>query len=184
MNYLVGGWSSTALFRTQDGTPFAVGSNTPTVNGAGANPYLIASRFAAGGSPNATNPTITCPGKVRTLANWYNPCSFADPPLGNTVTAPIIGAASILAYLGGPRSQISGPGFERVDMTVTKNFHTFEKQYLQFRADAFNLFNTPSWGTPSNTGTGSLGGQITGNRSLGSYTPDPRFFQLALKYYF
>jgi len=184
MNYLVGGWSATALFRTQDGTPFQVGSNTPTVNGAGADPYLIRSQFGAGGSPNATNPTITCPGKVRTLANWYNPCAFADPPLGNTVTAPISGAANILPYLGGPRSQISGPGFERVDMTVTKNFHTFERQYLQFRADAFNLFNTPSWGTPSQTGTSSLGGLITGNRSLGSYTPDPRFFQLALKYYF
>jgi len=184
MNYLVGGWSSTALFRTQDGTPFTVGSNTPTVNGAGAHPYLIRSQFAAGGTPPASNPTIACPAKVRTLANWYNPCSFADPPLANTVTAPIYGAANIRPYLGSPRSQISGPGFERVDMTATKNFPIFEKQYLQFRADAFNLFNTPSWGTPNNTGTGTLGGQITGNRFMGNYTPDPRFFQLALKYYF
>jgi hypothetical protein len=104
--------------------------------------------------------------------------------LANTVTAPIFGAANIRPYLGSPRSQISGPGFERVDMTATKNFHTFEKQYLQFRADVFNLFNTPSWGTPNNTSTGSLGGQINGNRFMGNYTPDPRFFQLALKYYF
>ena len=57
-------------------------------------------------------------------------------------------------------------------MTMTKNFKTIETQYLQFRADVFNLFNTPSWGTPSNTGTGSGGGQITGNAFLGQYSPD------------
>jgi hypothetical protein len=44
--------------------------------------------------------------------------------------------------------------------------------------------NTPSWGTPSNTSTSSIGGQIAGNAFLGNYTPDPRFFQLALKYFF
>jgi hypothetical protein len=121
---------------------------------------------------------------VKNRANWYNPCAFADPPLASAVTAPITGAANILPYLGSPRSQISGPGYERIDMTVTKNFPTFEGQYFQFRADVFNLFNTPTWGVPSNTSTSSLGGQITGNQFLGNYTPDPRFFQLAGKYYF
>ena len=69
-------------------------------------------------------------------------------------------------------------------MTLAKNFPTFETQYVQFRADVFNLLNTPSWGTPSNTSTSSIGGLITGNAFLGNYTPDPRFFQLAMMYYF
>lgn len=184
LDTFVGGWNSTLLFRTQDGNPFTVGSNTPTVNGAGAYPWQIFDPFKGGGTPNASNPAISCPAKVRTRANWYNPCAFDDPPLASTVTAPITGAANILPYLGAPRSQISGPGYERIDMTMTKNFKTIETQYLQFRADVFNLFNTPSWGTPSNTGTGSGGGQITGNAFLGQYSPDSRFFQLALKYYF
>ncbi|MGA2350330.1 MAG: carboxypeptidase-like regulatory domain-containing protein [Terracidiphilus sp.] len=184
MDILVGGWNSTMLFRTQDGNPFTVGSNTPTVNGAGAYPTRISDPFKGGGTPNASNPNITCPATVRNRNNWYNPCAFKDPPLASTVTTPISGAANILPYLGSPRSQISGPGYERIDMTVTKNFTTYQKQYLQFRADVFNLFNTPSWGTPSNTGTGSGGGQITGTAFLGNYTPDGRFFQLALKYYF
>lgn len=100
------------------------------------------------------------------------------------MTAPITSAANILPYLGSPRSQISGPGYERIDMTLAKNFPTFETQYVQFRADVFNLLNTPSWGTPSNTSTSSIGGLITGNAFLGNYTPDPRFFQLAMMYYF
>jgi len=181
---VAGGWNATLLFRTQTGYPFTVYSNTPTVNGAGAFPYLIANPFKGGGTPSPTNPNITCPAKVRNRANWYNPCSFADPPLASSITTPISGAANILPYLGSPRSQISGPGYQRIDMTVTKNFVTIGKQYLQFRADVYNLFNTPSWGTPSNTGTSSLGGQITGNAFLGNYTPDARFFQLAAKYYF
>ena len=184
LDIFVGGWNSTILFRTQDGFPFTIGSNTPTVNGAAAYPTRISDPFKGGGTPNSSNPSITCPTSVRNRTNWYNPCAFKDPPLASTVTAPISGAANILPYLGSPRSQISGPGYERIDMTMTKNFTTIQKQYLQFRADVFNLFNTPSWGTPSNTGTGSGGGQITGNAFLGNYTPDGRFFQLALKYYF
>jgi hypothetical protein len=180
----VGGWNSTILFRTQTGYPFTVTSNTSTVNGASAYPYLVGNPFKGGGSPNSTNPDITCPTKVRNRTNWYNPCAFADPPLASTITAPVTGAANILPYLGSPRSQISGPGYERVDMTLTKNFTTFEKQFLQFRADIYNVLNTPTWGVPSNTSTSSIGGLINGNASLGNYTPDARFFQLALKYYF
>ncbi|MGA2888814.1 MAG: carboxypeptidase regulatory-like domain-containing protein [Terracidiphilus sp.] len=192
LDVVAGGWNSTLLFRTQDGNPFTVGSNTPTVGGifVAAFPTKTGNPFKGGGTPNAsnpstTNPPTTCPAKVRTRANWYNPCAFTDPPLASSVTAPITGAANIRPFLGSPRSQISGPGYERIDMTMTKNFTTYEKQYLQFRADVFNLFNTPSWGAPSNQSTNLInGGQITGNAFLGQYTPDGRFFQLAMKYYF
>lgn len=181
---LVGRWDATMLFRAQEGFPFTVTSNTATVNGATAFPYLIGDPWKGGLTPPPSNPDITCPAHVRNRKNWYNPCAFADPPLASSVTAPITGAANILPYLGSPRSQISGPGYNRIDMTMTKDFPTFESQYLQFRADVFNLFNTPTWGVPSNTTTSSIGGLITGNQFLGNYTPDPRFFQLALKYYF
>ena len=70
-------------------------------------------------------------------------------------------------------------------MSGFKNFKTWREQYVQFRADAFNLFNTPSNGQPS--GGDNLvpnGGKITGPQSFQSYTPDGRFFQLAAKYVF
>lgn len=44
----------------------------------------------------------------------------------------------------------------------------------EFRADAFNVFNL-------NLSTGE---QITSVRSLGAFTPNASFFQLALKYHF
>jgi hypothetical protein len=179
-----GGWNSTLVFRTQQGFPFTVSSNTTTVNGATAFPYRAGDPFKGGGSPNSTNPNISCPANVKTREHWYNPCAFADPPLASSITSEVSGAAAIMPYLGSPRSQISGPGFQRIDGSLTKNFPTFENQFLQFRADVYNLFNTPSWNAPSTATTSSVGGLITTNRTFGSYTPDQRFIQLALKYYF
>jgi hypothetical protein len=69
-------------------------------------------------------------------------------------------------------------------MSLFKNFVTFREQHLQFRADAFNLLNHPTWGNPSNQGIGPQGGQITGTKFFQNNTPDARFLQLSLKYTF
>jgi hypothetical protein len=50
--------------------------------------------------------------------------------------------------------------------------------------DLFNIFNTPAYGNPSDTSINSNSGYILNARSLGANTPDPRFIQLALMYYF
>jgi hypothetical protein len=183
MNILAGGWNATILFRTQTGNGITINPNTSTANGASAHAIRIGDPFSGGGTAPANNP-ITCPARVRTRANWYNPCAFENPPEANAITAPLTGAGNFLKYLGDSREQMHGPGYERIDTTLTKNFKTYESQYLQFRADVFNLFNTPTWGAPSNTGISAQGGQITGTNFLGNFTPDARFFQLALKYYF
>lgn len=184
MNYLVGGWSDTLVFRAETGQPFTVGNNNSSVNGAGARAILVRDPFKPGGSPDPTNAGITCPTKVRTVNHWYNPCAFANPPDGSVI-APnqIVTGYAALAYLGGRRNQAYGPGYQRIDMSVFKAFPTFREQYFQFRADAFNLLNTPAYGQP-NGGIGSNGGQISGARYFQPNTPDARFFQLALKYVF
>jgi outer membrane receptor protein involved in Fe transport len=186
VDILAGGWSSTMMFRAETGQPFSVSGNGTTVAGASTFAALVGDPFKGGGTPQASNPNITCPAKVRTLTNWYNPCAFANPayPTSFGTQGYITGAANVRPYLGGKREQIDGPGYERIDMSMFKNFNTFESQHLEFRADIFNLFNTPTWGPPSNTGIQSNGGLITSTRTLGNYTPDARFFQLAMKYYF
>lgn len=199
MDYIVGGWSSSFVFRAQTGEPISIGTNnlnSPSGSGVGAirtgNPY------SGGGSANSTNPGITCPANVRTVKNWYNPCAFSNPeadnltyttqkysdsPTGQLKPNTVTGSAA-LPYLGSPRGQIYGPGYVRVDASVFKSFPTFREQYLQFRADIFNALNTPAYGDPSNAGISSNGGLITGARSFQSYTPDSRFFQFSLKYEF
>src|SRR5579884_1017576 len=196
LDLLVGGWSSTLMFRAQTGQPFTVhdrgaidpatGNVVGGIAGSGSFAIKVGDPWKGGGTPPAGNPGITCPAKVKTLEHWYNPCAFANPPYPASFgpNGYITGAANALPYTGGRRGQLTSPGYQRIDMSVFKNFPTWESQYLQFRADAFNLFNTPAWGAPSDAGIGNTGGLITGTRFLGNYSPDPRFFQLALKYYF
>jgi hypothetical protein len=71
-----------------------------------------------------------------------------------------------------------------VNMSVFKDFKIYREQTLQFRADIFNLFNTPSLGQPSDASLDSNGGRITAPRGFQNLTPDARFFQLSLKYSF
>lgn len=185
---IVGGWSTSLTFATQTGTPFTVYPSISTANGGGARAILVGDPFSGGGTPNtANNPSLTsCPAKVRTRANWYNPCAFANPLPGNLITGTnvVTDKQTAIAFLGGRSNKIYGPGYSGVNMSLFKNFTTFREQYLQFRADAFNLLNHPTWGNPSNQGIGPEGGQITSEKFFQNNTPDARFFQLSLKYAF
>ncbi len=201
---IAGGWSANAMFVAQTGEHFTIGtSGVSTAGGFGSGPnaYQIAGEFAAGGSAG------NCAAKVKTLQHWFNPCSYANPwdagdktingaanphyipksaadtPAGDSTPIYVTDLASVLGYAGGRRDNAAGPGYERVNMSVFKDFSVYREQKLTFRADVFNLFNTPSWGIPSGNDSSS-GGQITGTRNLQQNSPDPRFFQLSLKYAF
>ncbi|HYA26218.1 MAG TPA: TonB-dependent receptor [Terriglobales bacterium] len=200
LDYVVGGWSSTLSFAAQTGNPFSVDASgssvTPFSGASGASVYyatLIGDPFKAGGTPPASNPGITCPTSVRNRNNWYNPCAFGNPSAGSLIIGnQTVAGAAAMPYLGGVRDEVSGPGYERINLSLFKDFRIREKTTLQFRADIFNLFNTPSYANPSsnyNNGgassgvnnNSSQGGQITLPRSFQNYTPDARFIQLALK---
>ena len=205
LDLVVGGFSSSMVFRAQTGEPITIGTNNFTsVQGSGINAVKVHDPFATNLTPDPTNPGITCPTKVRTVQNWYNPCAFAnpiastqqigvssqhystfaDPGQTNFIPNTLVGAAA-LPYVGSPRGQTNEPGYDRIDMSLFKDFHIIRESSLQFRADVFNLLNTPAYGGPNNTSISSNGGQINGNlRSFGSNTPGSRFFQFALKYHY
>jgi hypothetical protein len=180
----VGGWSTSLTFIGQTGIPFTVTPNISTAAGGTARANLVRDPFAPGGSPDPSNPTITCASRTRNRTNWYNPCAFANPQPGNSITTPVTGTAAAITYLGGRSNQIYGPGYNRVNMSLFKNFVTWREEYVQFRADAFNLLNHPSLANPSLTGINSTGGAITAPATFQNDTPDARFFQISLKYIF
>ena len=59
--------------------------------------------------------------------------------------------ASPLATLGG--NMLVGPAFLNADFSRFKNFPIHEAMKLRFRAEFFNAFNRPQWGTPDGTMT-------------------------------
>jgi hypothetical protein len=185
---IVGGWSTSLTFVAQTGTPFTVSPDISTANGGSARTFEVGNPFAGGGTPNlANNPSLTsCPTKVKTKANWYNPCAFANPLPGNLITGTetVTSEAEAISFLGGRSNTVYGPGYYGVNMSLFKDFATFRKQYISFRVDAFNLLNHPTLGNPSNTNNSSNGGQITGPKFFQNNTPDSRFLQLSAKYVF
>ena len=207
LDEIAGGWRGDLTFVSQTGLPFTVttnGINTPSGQGQ-ARSIIAGDPYAAGGSPNATNPQLTsCPTAVKNKNHWYNACAFnnplngaATPNLNNgigsfqtgvvngvAVPIPVSDETTAKLYLGGKSNNVYGPGYQRINMGLGKEFITFREQYLQIRADAFNLFNHPTWANPSNTGLSATAGLITSPLGLQSNVPDARFFQLSAKYVF
>ncbi|HET7102759.1 MAG TPA: TonB-dependent receptor [Terracidiphilus sp.] len=210
-DYIIGGWSANATFVAQTGNPFSVSpSGNSGPNNGGRRAIKTKDPFATGGTFTAPDPSlvasVSCATKTRNRKNWYNPCSFKNPwsandptyelahyiptnatdaaNTGATMPVYVTDLSDVVGYLGGRRNEVVGPGYERVNMSIFKNFKVYHEQTLTFRTDMFNLFNTPSLAQPSNAGISSTGGQITAPRSLQRYAPDSRFFQLSLRYAF
>ena len=114
-----------------------------------------------------------------------NPTGCLNPS-GQPYQYPVwtAGIANAFTFLGGKQDTIYGPGIERVNMSFFKDWKTVKRQFLQFRVDIFNVPNHPSFANPNIQTLNPNGGQIAGPHTLQQYTPDARFFQLALKYVF
>jgi hypothetical protein len=199
----VGGWSTSLTWAAQTGVPFTVSPNISTAANGGGRAYLVRDPYSGGGTPDPTNPSLTsCPAEVRTKLNYINPCAFRNPVPGETISdathpvgsinpdgvpvlyqAPVTNKATAIALLGGVQNNVYGPGYYQVNMSLFKTFSTWHEQNLQFRADAFNVLNHPTQGTP-NGSMNANGGLISGPKFFQNNTPDARFFQLSLKYVF
>ncbi len=95
------------------------------------------------------------------------------------------------------RNVLRGFGAWQADLALQRQFHLTERMGLRFRAEFFNIFNHPNFGSPTNTLRSALFGKSTQTlaSSLGSgganggFNPlyqigGPRSIQLALKFLF
>jgi hypothetical protein len=121
---------------------------------------------------------LGCPG-----GRAVNPAAFSPAPPGQKGDA--------------PRNFVRGFGAWQMDLAVRREFPIYERLKLQFRAEAFNIFNHPNFGTINTSycvpgpGTGCTFGQATATlaQSLGVLSPlyqsgGPRSMQFALKLIF
>ncbi len=87
------------------------------------------------------------------------------------------------------RNTFTMPNNVRLDVSLFKDFRITEKTKLQFRAEGFNITNTPLFGIPGQTIGALVGGVPTNAGNFGRITSTnafytPRDIQLALKLIF
>lgn len=174
LNTVLGNWQATVIQKITSGFPIFVvdTANTSGVGFFNNNANSLIRPDVVGdpnkGGPVAANPGCVAPAKVHTVANWFNPCAFAQPAPGELSSA--------------SRTPLSGPGFVNTDFSLIKQFALSEGIGLNFRAEVFNLFNHPQFATPNSTG--SLGIPDFNAPKFGSIAAtvnNPRLFQFGLK---
>ncbi|MGB7151344.1 MAG: TonB-dependent receptor, partial [Terriglobales bacterium] len=126
-------------------------------------------------------------------------CAFVYATLyGNTLPCPGERAINPNAFVSvtsgygdAPRNFARGFGAWQMDMALRRDLPIHERLKLQFRAEAFNIFNRPNFGTINPYLGQSTFGQATATlaSSLGVLSPlyqmgGPRSMQLALKFIF
>jgi hypothetical protein len=184
-NGLLGGWALVWATTLQGGQPFKL--DCPSATAAGANCYS----FVVPGQNPRTSLHKTADGNVAML----NPAAFAQPcEVGSPGTpAGCVNIPGAGALGGGEPSQIEGPGFHRLDLSLFKNFQLTERARLEFRSEFFNILNHPNFNYPGFGGNGvvAVSGSTNFNNStfgeIGSTRDAPydsREIQFALKVYF
>jgi hypothetical protein len=160
-DFFLGGWSMNWILTLDTGQPQTI--NCATATGAGTGCYAL-----------------TVPGidayAGQSVSHFYNAAAFATPPAVTQV------GQSNLAPLGGGQGQVYGPAYHRLDFSLFKSFPIGETRRFEFRAECFNLSNTPNFLLP--TGLNYLNtinfGQITATKDAPN---DARELQFALKFY-
>jgi hypothetical protein len=119
-------------------------------------------------------------GKSQSINEWFNVAAFQIQNAGT---------------LGNERrNQLYGPHYSHLDLSLFKDFPLRQNWgKVQFRAECFNLTNTPAFGFPNNVMSGNPGdlGSSAGNGGSGfgsiysmSANYLPRAYQFALKLQF
>ena len=125
LDAVIGGWQLAGTLILQDGQPF-----TP-VMASGTNSYSLAGNNF-NWFPNVIgNPRL----QHRGPNQWFNEAAFAVPAPGT--------------FGDERRNQLTGPGFEQVNLGLGKTFHFTEGINVELRADANNAFNHPTLGLPT-----------------------------------
>jgi len=164
---VVGGWQVNGLLVLYSGSPFTV-TATDTLQLPGSNQRA-----------DQVKP------EVRILGD---PQSYFDPLAYASVTGARFGTSGY--------NSLRGPGTANLDFSIYRTFKITERFNAQFRAEAFNLTNTPHFANPSanvsnlqlnpDGSVRNLGGftTITSTSGIGREGVDERVFRFGLRFAF
>lgn len=147
----ISGWQIAGLVRVQAGARVAVTQATNNNSSLG---------FAVQRPNRVSDPNRF---EGRTVARYFDTAAFTTAPQF------VIGNSS--------RNPVRGPGLQNADLMIGKTFQITDRTRLEFRAEAFNVSNTP----PLNDPNGSFGGAAFGSITSAG---NPRVFEFVGKIHF
>jgi hypothetical protein len=133
----------------------------------------ISGVFSTGVSPKLDNPSFR---------RWFNTCTIntsgkrQNCAIDSEAAAWIIIPPYTLTNTNPRLSPLRQYRPMQSNLSLFKNFTIWEKLKAEFRAEAFNAFNTPEFGPANTTSTSSLFGVVTNTQGN-----DPRAIQAALR---
>jgi hypothetical protein len=149
---VLGGWRVSGIFQARTGFPITI------LDGRGSSLQAV----RGGERPNCIgDPTPA----DQSLTHWLDINAFARAAPGTWGNCGV-GIAR-------------APGYRNIDLALSKQFKAGGERYLEFRAEAFNLTNTPSFGPPGrNIADVNTFGKVTSTVSTA------RTIELVAKLYF
>ncbi len=142
-SYIVGNWQLGGIVSAFTGTPFTV--------------------TASGSSLNAG------PGNSQSADQLSDPTKlYQVGPGGHFYDTASWKAVSDVRFGNSGRNAVRGPGIFNTDLSVSRFFPIKERLRVEFRADCFNLTNTPKFGNPTNSVNSGTFMQITSTLSSNS----------------
>ena len=178
--HLIGGWEVSGIYAINSGLPLTVSESAGGLISYGYNSIFnnqttggyandaaglgILGNTNAGLRPNmVANPNQGYGQQIHNRTQWFYRAAFAAPLPGS-------------GQVGNEkRGVINGPGFNRLDVGLFRNFKLYERLNFQLRGEAFNVVNHTNLSNPGTTSTtSSTFGIITSAR-------DNRILQVAGK---
>ncbi len=164
-NFILGGWQINGIFSRRSG--FTTDIRTTRIPAAN-------QLFATINTPDVLN------GQSLYLPNggvdgYFNPAAFAQPGTATSSTG-----VSLTRFGNAQRRIGRGPRATNLDFSLFKNFRAGERFNVQFRAEAFNLSNTPTFFLPGATNSALTIGNANFGRLTGS-SATGRQVQMGLK---
>jgi predicted heme/steroid binding protein len=170
---IVGGWQLSGITQFQTGTPSSVASSNDYA-GVGQDGSM-----SGGGQFWVQNGTPTIVHQIAANGSADNLYWFSTTDSSGKLLWSQPATGTFNTQAAGFRNSIHNPGFVNWNAGLFKKVNFTEKAGVQFRAEAFNIFNHPNWnGASFNPTNLSTFGKITGK------TGDVRNLQLSLRLYF
>jgi len=150
---ILGGWQINGIFIAYQGRQYTLSASGSSLNMPG-----------NAQTPDQITPEVATPGNVGDVGTYFDTSAFAR--------------VSAVRFGNVGRNTMRGPSRVNMDFSLFRTFKLTEKLGMQFRAEGFNISNTPHFGNPNGNRNSSNFGKALSDAN------DPRSFRFGLRFNF